>query len=74
MASGLQKLGIKLEVTEAVLNHLSGSRGGIVGVYQRHDWFEENGQALLAWSERLEALIAGRESASNVVAMAGRRA
>ena len=37
MASGLQKLGIKLEVTgSGVLNHLSGSRGGIVGVYQRH--------------------------------------
>jgi integrase len=27
-----KKLGIKLEVTEAVLNHVAGSRGGIVGV------------------------------------------
>jgi len=27
-----------LEVTDAVLNHISGSRGGIAGVYQRHDW------------------------------------
>jgi integrase len=71
MASGLQKLGIKLEVTEAVLNHLSGSRGGIVGVYQRHDWFEEKGQALLAWSARVEGLVEGR-SISNVVELAGR--
>ena len=29
------------EVTEAVLNHISGSRGGIAGVYQRHDWAGE---------------------------------
>jgi integrase len=36
VATGLQRLGVRLEVTEAVLGHLSGSRGGIVGVYQRH--------------------------------------
>jgi integrase len=40
-ATGLQRLGVRLEVTEAVLNHLSGTRGGIAGVYQRHDWAEE---------------------------------
>ena len=28
MATGLQKLGVRLEVTEAVLNHVSGSRAG----------------------------------------------
>ena len=38
LATGLQRLGIRLEVTEAVLNHISGSRAGIVGVYQRHDY------------------------------------
>ena len=54
-----------------MLNHLSGSRGGIVGVYQRHDWFEEKGQALLAWSARVEGLMEGR-SISNVVELAGR--
>jgi len=32
---------VRLEVTEAVLNHISGSRGGIAGVYQRHDWAAE---------------------------------
>jgi hypothetical protein len=29
----MQKLGVKLEVTEAVLNYVSGSRAGIVGVF-----------------------------------------
>jgi len=36
LATGLQRLGVRLEVTEAVLNHLSGSRAGVVGIYQRH--------------------------------------
>jgi len=25
-------------VSEAILNHVSGRRGGVVGVYQRHSW------------------------------------
>ena len=28
VATGLQRLGVRLEVTEAVLNHISGSRAG----------------------------------------------
>ena len=41
VATGLQKLGVALPVTEAVLNHVSGSRSGIVGLYQRHDYADE---------------------------------
>jgi len=46
LATGLQRLGVRLEVTEAVLNHLSGSRAGVVGVYQRHNRAEEKRTAL----------------------------
>ena len=69
VATGLQKLGVRLEVTEAVLNHVGGSRGGIVGVYQRHDWADEKRAALAAWGARVEAIVQGREAGSNVVAM-----
>ena len=41
VATGLQRLGVRLEVTEAVLGHVSGSRSGIVGVYQRHEYRDE---------------------------------
>jgi integrase len=61
VATNLQKLGVRLEVTEAVLNHVSGSRSGIVGVYQRHDYADEKRAALSAWNERL-AQIVGEES------------
>jgi integrase len=72
-ATALQRLGVRLEVTEAVLNHVSGSRGGIVGVYQRHDYAPEKRAALEKWASRLAALIEGREAASNVVPMSGRK-
>ena len=49
-ATGLQKLGVRLEVTEAVLNHKSGSVSGIVAIYQRHDWKEEKREALELWA------------------------
>jgi integrase len=50
LATGLQRLDVRLEVTEAVLNHVSGSRGGIAGVYQRHDWAAERRTALDRWA------------------------
>lgn len=58
VATGLQKLGIRLEVTEAVLNHISGSKAGIVGIYQRHDWAEEKRAALDLWASHVAGLIA----------------
>jgi hypothetical protein len=71
LATNLQKLGVRLEVTEAVLNHVSGSRAGIVGVYQTHSWSAEKRQALDAWARRLEAIVTG-EAASNVVELKAR--
>lgn len=56
VATNLQRLGVRFEVTEAVLNHVSGSRGGIAGVYQRHDWAEEKRAALALWAGHLKSM------------------
>ena len=69
MATGLQRLGVRLEVTEKVLNHVSGSHGGIVGVYQRHDFAAERRAALEAYERRLAAVIDGSEGGDTVVAL-----
>ena len=66
LATGLQRLGVRLEVTEAVLNHVSGSRSGIVGIYQRHDWADEKRAAVQAWADHVERLLTGSEK-TNVV-------
>ncbi|MFL0418410.1 tyrosine-type recombinase/integrase [Sphingomonas sp. 179-I 2A4 NHS] len=60
VATGLQRLGVRFEVTEAVLNHVSGSKSGIAGVYQRHDWKEEKREALAAWAAHVADLQQGK--------------
>jgi integrase len=57
LATGLQRLGTRLEVTEAVLGHVSGSRRGVVGIYQRHSWSDEKRAALEVWGRYVENLI-----------------
>ncbi|WP_277968211.1 tyrosine-type recombinase/integrase [Sphingomonas echinoides] len=56
-ATGFQRLGVRFEVTEAVLNHISGARSGVAGVYQRHDWKEEKRTALDVWGRHVSGLI-----------------
>jgi integrase len=57
VATGLQRLGVRFEVTEAVLNHVSGARGGIAGVYQRHDWKIEKCHALNLWTRHVLKIV-----------------
>lgn len=58
LATGFQRLGVRFEVTEATLNHISGARAGIAGVYQRHDWKDEKRSALEAWGRHVSAILA----------------
>jgi hypothetical protein len=65
MASGMARLGVAVAVTEKVLNHVSGTFAGIVGVYQRHDFLAEKRHALNLWADHVASLTSERES--NVV-------
>lgn len=56
-ATGFQRLGVRFEVTEAILNHVSGSRAGVAGVYQRHHWANEKREALDTWSNHVATLV-----------------
>ena len=66
LATGFQRLGIRFEVTEAVLNHVSGAKGGIAGIYQRHDWKDEKRTAFDAWARHIASIITPAEQ-GNVV-------
>lgn len=57
LATGFQRLGVRFEVTEAVLNHMSGSRSGVAGIYQRHDWKHEKRDALQMWNRHISRVI-----------------
>lgn len=68
VTSGMARLGINLPVIEKLLNHVSGSFGGIVSVYQRHDFAEPKRAAMTAWANFVEQLVTG-DPAGNVVAL-----
>lgn len=56
VATGMQALSVRTEIIESVLNHLSGLKSGIVGVYQCYDYRKEKRQALDAWARSIERL------------------
>lgn len=59
LATGFQRLGVRFEVTEAILNHVGGARAGVAGIYQRHDWKLEKRAAMDVWNAHVSAIIAG---------------
>ena len=66
-ASGMAALGFQPHVIERVLNHVSGAQGGLVSVYQRHEYREERKRAILAWGAHVMQLVSAGNMASNVV-------
>ncbi|MGA7453099.1 MAG: hypothetical protein WBW73_18080 [Rhodoplanes sp.] len=46
-----------------------GSRAGIAGVYQRHDWAAEKRAALDAWAAYVIAAAEGRSATGNVITL-----
>jgi integrase len=52
-----QRMGIKIEHTEAALNHISGTRGGIVGVYQTYNYEAELKDCYAQWETRLQTAL-----------------
>jgi integrase len=71
VASGMARLGINLPVIEKLLNHVSGSFAGIVGVYQRHSFADEKRAAMQSWARHVEAIVSG-ETAGKVVSIKSR--
>jgi hypothetical protein len=52
---------------ERVLNHVSGAQGGLVSVYQRHEYREERKRAIMAWGAHVVGIMGVEKTASNVV-------
>jgi integrase len=56
-ATNLAALNVPIHVTEKLLNHVSGTTGGLVGVYQRHQYWDEQVAAIAAWEKRLQEIV-----------------
>jgi integrase len=59
-ATGMADLGVHPHIIEAVLNHVSGHKGGVAGIYNRATYDREKRDALNLWAEHLLAVIEGR--------------
>jgi integrase len=60
------RLGVLPHVVEAILNHVSGAKGGVAGVYNRALYLRERVDALNLWADHLDAIVTGN---SNVVSL-----
>jgi integrase len=66
--TGMADLGIPPHVIEAAVNHVSGHKGGIAGIYNKATYDGPKRQALEAWGQHIMAIVEGREQPSNVMA------
>ena len=55
--TGLAELGVRPDVIELSVNHVSGSRGGIAGVYNRSELKDERRAAFERWASHIEGLV-----------------
>jgi len=64
--TGMAEIGIAPHVIEAVVNHVSGHKGGVAGIYNRAKYAPEKRAALQRWADHVEQVVAG-DRVSNVV-------
>jgi integrase len=62
VATGMADIGIQPHIVEAVLNHVSGHKGGIAGIYNRAQYSAEKAQSLARWDEHVRGIVEGRNS------------
>ena len=59
VATRLSDLGVLPHVVEAVLNHVSGHKAGVAGIYNRSSYAAEKSAALTLWGDHVRRLVQG---------------
>jgi integrase len=55
-ATGMAELGVQPHIIEAVLNHVSGHKAGVAGIYNRARYEGEMSDALQRWADHVEKI------------------
>lgn len=63
VSTHMAELGIQPHVIEAVINHVSGHKAGVAGVYNRATYAREKREALARWAGWLMEVVEGRKAA-----------
>ena len=61
VATKMADIGVAPHVVEAVLNHQSGHRAGVAGIYNRSSYEREVRAALALWADHVRTLVEGGE-------------
>jgi integrase len=61
-ATGMADLGVAPHVIETVLNHVSGHKAGVAGIYNRASYEKEKRDALNLWAEHVLSIVECRAS------------
>jgi hypothetical protein len=61
-----EDLGVQPHIVEAVLNHVSGHKAGIAGVYNRAVYAAEKTAALELWAKNLDRLVSGKSRKADI--------
>jgi integrase len=57
-ATGLADLDVNVAVIEACLNHISGHKSGVAGIYNRSNYGPQKIAALQRWADRVDEIVA----------------
>jgi hypothetical protein len=60
VATHMAQIGLQPHIIEAILNHVSGHKAGVAGIYNRAVYECEKRQALDLWAEHVMAFVEGR--------------
>ena len=58
-ATGMADIGIGPHIIEQILNHQSGHKSGVAGIYNRSSYAVEKAAALVRWDEHVASIVGG---------------
>jgi integrase len=61
VATGMADIGVQPHIIEAALNHRSGHRRGVAGVYNRSPYERDVKTALALWADHIQSITSGGE-------------
>jgi integrase len=67
VVTGMAEIGVAPHVIEATVNHVSGHKGGVAGIYNRATLMPERKVALQRWADHLDGIMTGN-GAGTIVA------
>lgn len=67
VVTGMNNIGVMPHIVEACVNHVSGTKGGVAGVYNHAAYLDEKRAAWERWASHIASLVEGRLRSNIIV-------